>query len=143
MAVDKAEYCIIQSELDHYSTFPSVAKHILHNIVLAGISHKAAIVLLDEDNEKDLTLSNELYFDVLFAEVAMYQANFFLFLAAALLASECNDVVAFIVWKHSLEVKVLRLTCVVPCDSQDLKLHLAKDQLAHDVLVIRGTLSLA
>lgn len=71
MAVNEAEDCIVEGELDHHATFPAIAKHVLHDVVLASISHEATVVLLDEDDEEDFSLAHESNINVLLSEIAL------------------------------------------------------------------------
>ena len=114
MAVNEAEDCIVEGELDHHATFPAIAKHVLHDVVLASVSHEPAIILLDEDDEEDFSLAHKVNLDVLLSKIAVDQTNFLLFLATALLATESNDVIALVFWEKCLEVQVLRLAGMVP-----------------------------
>ena len=50
MTIDEAESRVIQRELDHDSTFPPVAYHILHYVVLTCVAHEPAVVLLNEND---------------------------------------------------------------------------------------------
>ena len=72
MAVHKAKHCIVESELDHHSTLPAVTEHVLHDVVLANVAQKPAIVFFDEDYEEDLALAHKVYLYVLLAQIAMY-----------------------------------------------------------------------
>ena len=120
MAVDEAKRHIIESELDHDSTFPPIPDHVLHDVVLGGVSHESAVLLLDENDDEDLAFPKELNHVILPAQVALDQVDLFFFLITALLAAEDYYVVLLIVWEHGFKVDRLRLTSVVPGDDQDI-----------------------
>ena len=65
MAVDETEQGVVQCELDHDTSFPAIADHILHDVVLAGVAHEATVIIFDEDDKEYLALAYEVYLDVL------------------------------------------------------------------------------
>lgn len=97
MAIHEAKDCVIESQLNHYTTLPTVAKHILHNVILADIAQESTVVFLHEYDKKDLSLPHKVYLNILLAKIAMYQTNFFFFLTSTFLTTKCNDIVAFMV----------------------------------------------
>jgi len=131
MTIDKTEDSIVEGKLDHHTTFPAIAKHVLHDVVFADISQEAAVVLLDENGEEDLSLAHEVNLDVPLAQVAVNQLDFLLFLAATLLTAKSNDIIAFVVGEERLEVDGLRLARMVPRDCEDVEGDVAEDQVPH------------
>ena len=67
MAIDEAEACVIESELNHGSTFPAVAEYVFHHITLLQFPHEVPIVDLDEHHKKDLSLANAVDSIIVFA----------------------------------------------------------------------------
>ena len=65
MAVDETEQGVVQCELDHDTSFPAIADHILHDVVLAGVAHEATVIIFDEDDKEYLALAYEVNLDVL------------------------------------------------------------------------------
>ena len=114
MAVNEAKDGIIESELNHDTTLPAIANHVLRDVIFAGVAHEATILLLDEEGEEDLTLAHILHLLVLFAQVVAHQVDFILFLFAALLPTKSNDVVSVVVGEQRLEVDLLWNPRMIP-----------------------------
>ena len=137
MAIDEAEGCVVQSELHHAAALPAISKHVFHDIVLVCISHEATILLLDENDEENLAFANVFDFDVVFTKVGMDQVRLFFFLSRTLLPTKRYNVVPLIVREHGLKIQILRLSRMIPRDSQNIQWNLSKYQIAHlDGLVL-------
>ena len=68
MAVYKAEWGLVESELNHKSTFPAVAKQVFHYQVFSRISgNEVTVLTLDEDREEKLSFADEFDFFVVLA----------------------------------------------------------------------------
>ena len=55
VTVDEAERGVVEGELDHDATLPAVFEHVLHDEVLAGVSHEDTVEGLDEDTDLAIT----------------------------------------------------------------------------------------
>ena len=146
MAVDETEDGVVEGELDHHSALPAIAKHVLHYVVLTNVTQEPAIIFLHKDDKEDLTLANKINFDVVFAKIALYQSDFFIFFSTAFLTAKSNDVVAFVVGEHRLEVDTLRLPRMVPSHGENVQVDIAHDQVPNHaglVLLIRRAIRVA
>ena len=68
MAVYKAEWGLVESELNHKSTFPAVAKQVFHYQVFSHIIGNIVTVLtLDKYREEKFSFADEFNHFVVFA----------------------------------------------------------------------------
>ena len=130
MTVDEAEGGVVESELNHDTALPAIAEQILHDEVLASISHEDTVESLHEYGHENLTFAHETHLDiVLLPKVVSDQGGLFFFLSTALLCTEGDDIVVHIVWKECFKVDILGLSGMVPRHAHDLKRDLTLDQI--------------
>ena len=130
MAIDEAEGHIIKAKRYSDSAFETEANFIHRFLVGVLFLHVEGIPSLHEDREGHLTSASETNLDKIYSQIFCNLFILLIFVTAnALLSSEGNNIVFTRLREEIKEVKSLRLSSLVPRDTEDLKWDLSFEYL--------------